>query len=239
MKRFLLKIAGCLIVSTGLSLVIFADARIPPLSPQTAAPGAWAKYEANGWEWGASSAYAQVGGYVRTSGGSISYINVLGQETVGGTLTANGALNIRNNTAGTIFQVGSVGAQVLGINAQANTMTISNTSLSFNGDITTVNAGSAWSMNSPITFDFLDGSATPGSATSNHITGTNALAVASASITITNSFATATSTILGIPQTSDAVCMLKSIIPAAGSFTINMSGACSATTKVTWAVFPH
>ena len=49
---------------------------------------------------------------------------------------------------------------------------------------------------------------------------------------VTNSTVTANSIIFAVARTNDATCAVKSVVPAAGSFTINMTTACTAETSV-------
>ena len=66
----------------------------------------------------------------------------------------------------------------------------------------------------------------------NKINGAVNIAAAGSSVVVTNSYATASSTVFAIPQTNDATCAVKNVVPAGGSFTITMTATCTAETRV-------
>ena len=77
---------------------------------------------------------------------------------------------------------------------------------------------------------------TPGAATINKPSGKVAIALGAASVVVTNSLVTTSSTVLCQLQTTDATLLyIKSVIPAAGSFTI--TGNAVSTAAVTVAFF--
>lgn len=86
--------------------------------------------------------------------------------------------------------------------------------------------------------DFTDDSANTGNRTVNKPSGISAFAAASAAITITNSCCIAsTSRVFAMLQTNDATATsIKSVVPSAGSFIINVVAAATGTTKVAWFV---
>lgn len=87
-------------------------------------------------------------------------------------------------------------------------------------------------------FDATDSSGTPGAATINKSRGQSAIAAAASTVVITNSFVTTTSVVDADLQFNDATCTaVKSVIPAAGSFTVTLNANCTAATKVGWVVF--
>lgn len=86
------------------------------------------------------------------------------------------------------------------------------------------------------TSSFTDDSATTGSRTVNKVCGINAFAAAATTITITNSFVTATSVMVCTIQTNDATATLKNCTPAAGSFTAITTAAATGITKLGWCV---
>lgn len=73
---------------------------------------------------------------------------------------------------------------------------------------------------------------TTGAQTINKAAGTVNFAAAAASLVVTNSLATTSSTIHVTKRTDDATCQIQSVVPAAGSFTINMTAGCGAETSV-------
>lgn len=73
---------------------------------------------------------------------------------------------------------------------------------------------------------------TTGDRTINKAAGTVNFAAAATAITVTNSLASTSSTIYAMARTNDATCSVKDVVPASGSFTINMTAACTAETSV-------
>lgn len=78
---------------------------------------------------------------------------------------------------------------------------------------------------------------TTGAQTINKPNGSVNFAAAATAITVTNSTAAATSNISATAQTNDATCAVKNVVPAAGSFVINMTAACTAETRVAFWVW--
>lgn len=78
----------------------------------------------------------------------------------------------------------------------------------------------------------ITGGGTTGNQTINKPTGTVNFASASSAITVTNSRVTASSTVLAQARTDDATCSVKNVVPASGSFVINMTATCTAETSV-------
>lgn len=80
-----------------------------------------------------------------------------------------------------------------------------------------------------------DSTGAPGAATCNQHAGRAAIAAAASSVVITDSLAAATSIVHATLQANDATCTsVRSVIPAAGSFTIHVPAACTADTVVGW-----
>jgi hypothetical protein len=78
----------------------------------------------------------------------------------------------------------------------------------------------------------------PGAATANVAAGRSAIASAAASVVITNSLVTATSRVYAQLQANDATAtFIKSVIPAAGSFTVTVNAAATSTLPFAWEVF--
>ena len=85
------------------------------------------------------------------------------------------------------------------------------------------------------TFKFLrsiTAGGTTGDQTINKPAGTVNIAAGSSSVTVTNSTVAANSIVLAITRTNDATCSVKNVVPAAGSFVINMTANCTAETSV-------
>lgn len=78
---------------------------------------------------------------------------------------------------------------------------------------------------------------TPGNATLNTPSGRSAFAAAAATCVITNSLVSATSQVYVAVQTADAtLTFIKSVVPAAGSFTVTANAAATGTTNFCWFV---
>jgi len=80
-----------------------------------------------------------------------------------------------------------------------------------------------------------DSSGTPGAATCSQAAGQAAIAAAAASVVITNTLVTTASIVRATLQVQDTTCLyVRSVVPALGSFTINVNAACTAAAKVAW-----
>lgn len=88
-----------------------------------------------------------------------------------------------------------------------------------------------------LTFDATDSSAAPGAATVNKPSGQAAVANGVSSVVITNSMVSTTSVVVAVLQDNTDALYVRSVVPAAGSFTINLSGNTTAARKVGWVVF--
>jgi hypothetical protein len=75
-------------------------------------------------------------------------------------------------------------------------------------------------------------SGTDGAQTINKASGTVNFAPAATSLVVTNSLVTANSLVFATIRTNDATATIKNVVPAAGSFTINLSAAATAETSV-------
>lgn len=74
---------------------------------------------------------------------------------------------------------------------------------------------------------------TTGAQTINKMAGTVNFAAAATSIVVTNSTVTATSIVFPVIRTADTTCtFVKSVVPAAGSFTITLNAGCAAETSI-------
>lgn len=83
-----------------------------------------------------------------------------------------------------------------------------------------------------LTLDFTDASGTPGNVTINKPTGQVAMAALSGSLTVTNSMVTTSSVVIVVLQDTTDLSYIRGVVPAAGSFTIVMSGAVTAPRKI-------
>lgn len=77
---------------------------------------------------------------------------------------------------------------------------------------------------------------TTGNQTINKLAGTVNIAAAGTTVTVTNSLVTANSIIMCTVQTNDTTALLKNVVPAAGSFVINMNVAVTAETAIAFFV---
>lgn len=75
---------------------------------------------------------------------------------------------------------------------------------------------------------------TIGAVTINKALGRVNVAAAAATVTVTDSYATAASAIFATAAANDATCSVKNVVPAAGSFVINMNANCTANTAVSF-----
>lgn len=92
--------------------------------------------------------------------------------------------------------------------------------------------GSGWGVS---TFKFLrtiTTGGTTGDQTINKPAGTVNIAGGASTVTVTNSTVTASSIVFAIPRTNDATCSVKNVVPAVGSFAINMTANCTGETSV-------
>lgn len=84
-----------------------------------------------------------------------------------------------------------------------------------------------------ITFDTtITAGGTTGAATIDKPSGTVNFAAAATSLVVTNSFCTTSSIVLCVIRTNDATAVIKNVVPANGSFTINLNAAATAETSV-------
>lgn len=99
--------------------------------------------------------------------------------------------------------------------------------LDVNGSILISSASAIFNVPETIT-----AGGTTGNRTIDKISGTVNFAAAATSLTVTNSTVTANSIVMAIARTNDSTCSVKNVVPAAGSFVINMDAACAAETSV-------
>lgn len=73
---------------------------------------------------------------------------------------------------------------------------------------------------------------TTGAQTINKAAGTVNFAAAATSLVVTNNLVTTSSLVFAQKRTNDGTCQIQSVVPASGSFTINMTAGCGAETSV-------
>ena len=73
---------------------------------------------------------------------------------------------------------------------------------------------------------------TTGNQTINRPSGTVNIAAAGTTVTVTNSLVTTSSIVFATIRTNDSTAIIKNVVPAAGSFTINLNAATTAETSV-------
>lgn len=101
----------------------------------------------------------------------------------------------------------------------------------------TVDLGISGNAFKRIYFDYTNtAGGTTGNQTISKATGRVNFAAAATAITVTNTLVTANSNIMATAQTNDTTCSVKNVVPAAGSFVINMTAACTAETAVAFFV---
>lgn len=82
-----------------------------------------------------------------------------------------------------------------------------------------------------------DSSATPGNVTNNTPRGRAAFAIGGSAVTVTSSLVTAASTVLVTLETVDTTLTeIRTVVPAAGSFTVTGNAAATGVTKFSWLV---
>lgn len=79
-----------------------------------------------------------------------------------------------------------------------------------------------------------DSSGTPGAQTASTRAGRCSIAAAGTSVVVTNALCTAASVVMAQVATNDATAVIKNVVPAAGSFTITLNAAATATTNINW-----
>ncbi len=82
-----------------------------------------------------------------------------------------------------------------------------------------------------VKFDSTDASGTPGAATINKPRGLVSIASGVSSVVVTNSKVTASSGVFAVLQDNTDAVQIRSVVPAAGSFTINLTGNTTAARK--------
>lgn len=73
---------------------------------------------------------------------------------------------------------------------------------------------------------------TTGNQTINKISGTVNIAAVGTTVTVTNSLVSANSIVMAVARTNDGTCRVANVVPASGSFVINVTAACTAETSI-------
>lgn len=94
-------------------------------------------------------------------------------------------------------------------------------------DLITVSGNGSINMDRTVT-----GAGTTGAQTINKLSGTVNFAAGATSLVVTNSLVSANSIVYAVVRTNDATAYIKNVVPAAGSFTINLGAAATAETSV-------
>jgi hypothetical protein len=189
-------------------------------------------------------------------GGSLSATTVSASNlSTSGTLTSasisTGTVSSTGSSAGYTFQDRSSGNQWL-LSSSANVLSLaSNTgapgsemTLDSNGNAGFAGnlfpnpnaAGSLGTSTNKWKQLFIDQTLTPsgttGPATINQAAGSVRVAPTQSSVTVTDSLCTANSLVFAVVRTNDATAYVKNVVPANGSFTINLGAAATLETEI-------
>jgi len=143
------------------------------------------------------------------------------------------------NSNGLVFGAGNGTAQIA--RAGINITNLVNTAGSESGDMifSTQSGGTAMTEKMRITSGggitltaTNTVSGTTGNQTINKPSGTVNIAAAGTTVTVTNSLVTASSIVFAVIRTNDATATIKNVVPAAGSFVINLGAATTAETSI-------
>lgn len=201
-------------------------------------------------------------GYLSWTAGTFSYVagggsvhsfdqqvqQLTAQNSIGITSTGNLQLNSGGPNGG--MKLGSIAADTnyACIWSGQATPSFANAAFFANATATTVGAPAAGSVSlrcgndttahlqltqaNGIILDRGDSSASPGNATVSKTSGLVAVANGASSVTITNTRVTTSSIVIAVLQDNTDAIYVRSVVPASGSFTINLSGATSGARKV-------
>ena len=175
-------------------------------------------------------------GYRLTNGGtSINPQGMFGAVN----LTAGTITCFADNTNGFTIGAGN-GTRMIG-RAGISIASLTNTAGSESGDMifSTQSGGTAMTEKMRITSGggitltaTNTASGTTGNQTINKPSGTVNIAAAGTTVTVTNSLVTASSIVFAVIRTNDATATIKNVVPAAGSFVINLGAATTAETSI-------
>lgn len=172
-----------------------------------------------------------------------------------------------NQNGGTVSDITGIRVRYIGINAAGptattvnglkiqdllNSGTITNTYGIYVGDISTgtqTNRPYSFYASDPDARSYFAGrieldktntaGGTTGNQTINKPSGTVNFAAGATALTVTNNLVSTSSTVLAVLRTDDATATLKNVVPAAGSFTINLTAATTAETSVGFMVINY
>jgi hypothetical protein len=215
---------------------------------------AGAKLNVNGAiRWGTSNVLQSVGysssrGIALQIGGTSTYkltnagsaltpvVNIAPNGETSGAISLNYDFN---NGYGLNFAAGN-GTNIVA-RAAINIATPSNTAGSESGDLTFLTQSGGTAMSEKMRITGAGGltinatntaSGTTGNQTINKASGTVNIAAAGTTVTVTNSLVTASSIVYAVIRTNDATATIKNVVPAAGSFVINLGAAATAETSI-------
>jgi hypothetical protein len=161
--------------------------------------------------------------------------NLFGAATtinIGHTATAAQTVNMFTASTGASTYNIATGATAAATTKTINIGTGGVASSTTNINIGSTNGGQI-NMNRKIVFQATEtAGGTTGAQTINQPSGSVNFAAGATSIVITNSLATTTSHIFCTLETNDATAVIKNVVRAAGSFTINLNAAATAETRV-------
>ena len=174
---------------------------------------------------------------VKDFGGTDSFIvRDDGSATVRSAFTAGGNLSVANNTfvAARSFGTCSIGSTTLQATSTLRIVQTTGSQKCFeifaNG---TTNVYHAIESNGkPVYYATNTPSGTTGAQTIIRASGTVNFAAGASSLVVTNSLCTTSSIVFPAVRTNDTTAYIKNVVPAAGSFTINLGAAATAETSV-------
>jgi len=177
--------------------------------------------------------------YKSTSAGSnqfpaLAIIGTSSSPTTGSTIL------IDRVTPGLLsFGISNGASQITRAGIQATST--NNTAGSENGDLTFLTQSGGTAMSEKVRITGAGGltinstntaSGTTGNQTINKASGTVNIAASGTTVTVTNSLVTATSIVYAVIRTNDATATIKNVVPAAGSFVINLGAAATAEVSI-------
>lgn len=181
--------------------------------------------------------YSDLGGLVRlalTINGKMALVSattLTGGEDIGNALQVN-----------TDFSAADKVVQVLDNTTTELASIFGDGALQLDGTVTSDGTGTS-DFDGPVTApgfvaDKCDSTGTPGAATCDTYAGRAAVAIGAASVVITDSLVSATSSVFAQLASANATCLnVTTVVPAAGSFTISVNAACTvAAANVAWEV---
>jgi hypothetical protein len=174
-------------------------------------------------------------------GSTFQSVAVIGASTFSGFTIHSSQIYVRGTNAYVNFDTAATGEnRIVTKNNLADALDIRDAANNVYAKVISTTGTATQRLQLPmgISFTATDSSGSPGSATANTGSGQAAIAAGAATATITNNMVSTTSVITAVLQASDATCTdVKSVVPASGSFAINVNANCTSNTKVGWVVF--